>query len=259
MVRRYVVAFDESHPAQLAWEWARTRADAQGVQCVAVNIIDDDRGTGDALRGHGSTEAPVHLTGAVPETLAAFAGPDDVLVIGTGKTGFAHGRVFGFTGVRIVALAPCSVVVIPNVDLRFRSGVVLGLDGAETAAESAAMAATEAARRGEAIQVISSGRHGPDDSHRGDDDDAVKVAERVIHEGWPQLTVRTRTRSGDTAAVLLDAAQAASLLVIDPGFARVDRRGGVPGDVALDVLFNANAPILIARPHAEERHPSTVA
>lgn len=258
MVRRYVVAFDESHPAQLAWEWARTRADAEGVQCVAVNIVGDDRGTSDTPRGNGPTEAPVHLTGDVPETLAAFAGPDDLLVIGTGKTGFAHGRVFGFTGVRIVALAPCPVVVIPNVDLRFRSGVVLGLDGAETAAASAAMAATEAARRGEAVQVISSGRHGTTGAQGGEDDDAVKVAERVIREGWPQLTVHTRSRSGDTAAALLDAAQAASLLVIDAGYAPTDRRSGVPGDIALDVLFNANAPILIARPHAGDRYPSTV-
>jgi nucleotide-binding universal stress UspA family protein len=255
MVRRYVVAFDESHPAQLAWEWARTRADVEGVQCVAVHIVGDDRGTSDMPQGRGSADAPVHLAGDVPETLAAFAGPDDMLVIGTGKTGFAHGRVFGFTGVRIVALAPCPVVVIPNVDLRFRSGVVLGLDGPETAAESAAMAATEAARRGEAIQAISSGRHAHRDS---EDDDAAKIAERVIHEGWPQLTVRTRSRSADTAAVLLDAAQAASLLVIDPGLAPADRWSGDRGDIALEVLFNANAPILVARSHARERRPSSI-
>ncbi|GAA4355561.1 universal stress protein [Microbacterium rhizosphaerae] len=254
MVRRYVVAFDDSHPARLAWEWARTRADAEGVQCVAVHVLADDRGTDDRPPGREPSEA-VHLTGEVPETLAAFAGPDDVLVIGTGKTGFAHGRVFGFTGVRIVALAPCPVVVIPDVDLRFRSGVVLGVDGAETAAASAAMAATEAARRGEAVQVISSaGRRGGSDS----DDDAVKVAERVIHDGWPQLTVRTRARTADTATALLDAAQAATLLVIDPGLAQSDRRSGGPGDIALDVLFNANAPILITRPRAGDRQPSWV-
>jgi nucleotide-binding universal stress UspA family protein len=260
MTRRYVVAVDDSRASQLAWEWARMRADAEGVECVAVTIVggDDRAHASGSLSLHEVPHPAVRLRGEVPEALAAFVEPDDVLVIGTGKTGFAHGRVFGFTGLRVVALAACTVVVIPEVDLRFRSGVVLGVDRIETAAASAAIAATEAARRGETVQVISPIPRGADERRPQDADDAAKIAEHVIRAGWPQLSVRMRARIGSTAAALLDAAQGASLLVIDAGPASADRANGVPGDVALGVLFNANAPILVARTHVENPHPSHV-
>jgi nucleotide-binding universal stress UspA family protein len=237
MVHRYVVAFDASHPAEAAWAWGIERADADGVECAAVSVVD---GTSPASGASGSM---VQLVGRVPEALAEFVEDDDVLVIGTGKTGFAHGRVFGFTGVRIVALAPCTVVVVPDIDLRFRSGVVLGVDRAETAASSAAIAAREAARHGEPVHVIRSTARDDDASTTGGR--ALEIAEHVIRAGWPQLAVRARTTSRPASGALLDAAEAASLLVLGPGVPP-DRVPGVPGGVAMEVLVNANAPVLVA-------------
>ena len=48
------------------------------------------------------------------------------MVVGTHKIGFLHGRVLGSRSVQITSTVPCSVAVIPEVDLRFRRGVVGG-------------------------------------------------------------------------------------------------------------------------------------
>ena len=242
-MRRYVVALDGSSAAQAAWRWARRRAETDGAACVLVHAAGES--------DHDSGPWPVgtvQLPSRAPEALARFVEPDDLLVIGTGKTGFVHGRLLGFTGVRIVAAAACTVVVVPELDLRFRSGVVVGVDRIETAAETAAVAATEAARRLEPIQVIRASG-GEVDRRPGDVATAAEIAERVIRTGWPQLSVRTRVATRSFSAALLDAAATASLLVLDPGLSYASREGALPGAVALDVLVNATAPVLVLRSH----------
>ena len=87
------------------------------------------------------------LDGLVPTALAELVTAQDVMVVGTHKTGFLHGRVLGSKSVQIVSTVPCSVAVIPDADLSFRRGVVAGGDHIETAAFVARIAAAEADSR----------------------------------------------------------------------------------------------------------------
>ncbi|AGW41076.1 stress-inducible protein [Leifsonia xyli subsp. cynodontis DSM 46306] len=78
-------------------------------------------------------ESLVVLYGPVAASLAGYARTGDVLVVGTDKSGFIHGRVLGSLPVQVAALAVCMVAVIPAVDLRFRAGVVAGIDRHDSA------------------------------------------------------------------------------------------------------------------------------
>jgi nucleotide-binding universal stress UspA family protein len=211
---------------------------------VAVHVTTspaeaDDRT--DARRGGADV---VTLAGRVPEALAAFAAPGDVLVLGTGKTGYVHGRVSGFTSVQIAGRAPSAVAIIPDIDLRFRSGVVAAVDEPETAVDIARAAAREAARRGEPVQVL----HARDPRRSPDGAAAVRLAEEAIRREWPRLTVRTRVAVQPAPDALLDAARSASLLVLGRGAGDAGPRDGSQlGRVTLAVLLNANAPVLMVR------------
>jgi len=114
MTSRYLVAVDGSRPAAAALRWSVDRLKA-GDSLVLVHVLDDEAGAigvdDDAARQGArllaetaerlSTEHPGVsvstrlLIGSVPRALASLADPADMLVIGTGKTGFLHGRVLG--------------------------------------------------------------------------------------------------------------------------------------------------------------------
>jgi len=244
MTGRYLVADDGTATADRAREWARERSvqDAMPLLAVHVAAISADADGGDP-GVPGRTRDVITLTGRVPEALAAFAAPGDVLVLGTGKTGYVHGRVSGFTSIQIAARAASAVAVIPDIDLRFRSGVVAGVDELETAAVIGQAAGREASRRGEPVQVL----HARDPRQSPDGATAVRLAEDAIRRDWPQLAVRGRVAVQPAPDALLDAARSASLLVIGRGAG--DQTAGDAaqlGRVALAVLMNANVPVLVA-------------
>lgn len=261
---RYLVGVDGSSAARAALAWAEAHARDAGVDCVVVRVTGDDataaRGDADgggaagadAAASPGDTVPEVTLVGAMPEALARYAGECDVLVVGTGKTGFIHGRVFGFRSIQIAATASSTVAVVPDLDVRFRSGVVAGIDRRD-GEQVAAVAAAEAARIRQPLQLLQSRPHDPPGApvpEPGSDPlaRAMAAAERAVRGGWPWLEVRTRVVSRPPAEALLDAARGATLLVVGPGRGRA-----APGRVLHDVLVNANAPVLIPRavlPHA---------
>lgn len=248
-MNRYIVADDGSDAAEAAWRWAQHRAAQDGGSWVRVHV-GDPAGSADRARAGGEPAGRgIQLSGRVPDALAAFAGPDDVLVLGTGKTGYIHGRVSGLTGLMIVARAQCAVAVIPTIDLRFRAGVVTGVDRPEHAADTARAAAREAARNGDGVQVI----HARERTDPLGDSRPLDIAANAIRTDWPTVTVRTRVVSVIPARALLDAAQSASLLVIGRGGedGAPDARR-MPGPVALEILLNANSPVLVTAPSREE-------
>src|SRR3954471_23492862 len=166
MSGRYVVAIDGSRPAAAAARWAFERAHSDNAAIELVHVQDDDHSVAEAEQllaetgvqlsaagPRGSVNSQV-LSGSVPRALASFVHPEDVLVIGTGKTGFLHGRVLGSRSVQIAIAAACTVAVIPDLDLRFRRGVVAGIDRHATAGVIASAAAREADRRGEELLLV---------------------------------------------------------------------------------------------------------
>ena len=246
MPGRYVVAVKGPGHAGAAHTWATDHAAAAGAPLLAVHVV-GEAAPASAAR---AAEPPPRdrdtatLQGPINPALASFVNEDDVLVLGTDKTGFLHSRVLGVRGLQIASVVSSSVAVIPDVDLRFRSGVVAGIDREGTAAGVAYAAAAEAAALSQPLQLIHSSFTGG--STTGVDARTVlTVARSSVERRWPDLAVRTRMTARPPAEALLDASRNATLLVVGPGRAPVDTPFA---SVVHDVLININAPVLIARP-----------
>ncbi len=264
MTSRYLVAVDGSRPAAAALRWACGRAASDGDPIVLVHVLDDEAGEmGDDAARKGAqllADAAARLSadhpglavstrllsGSVPRALAAFADPADLLVIGTGKTGFLHGRVLGSLSVQIAMAASCSVAVIPDVDLRFRRGVIAGIDRHSTAAAIGRSAAVEAAARGEELLLVQAA---PDRGTRLTTTDradlAIGEAIATARASFPELVIRSRVAARPAAEALLDSSRDKVLLILGPGSQEPER--SLIGSVLHDVLLNANSPVLINR------------
>jgi len=261
MTSRYVVAVDGSRPAAAAVRWAVERARTDGAALMLVHVLDEPADAEAARDGErllsdtagqlsasepGLSLQTQMLTGSVPRALASFVDPDDMLVIGTGKTGFLHGRVLGSRSVQIAATASCTVAVIPDLDLRFRRGVVAGVDRRETAGAVAQAAGAEAARRGEELLLVQAEPTiGTRPTASLSSELAIAEALARAREAFPDVVIRSRVAGRPPAEALLDGARDKALLVLGPG--SLDPSRSPIGSVLHDVLLNANSPVLISR------------
>jgi nucleotide-binding universal stress UspA family protein len=265
MVKRYVVGIDGSSPSAAALRWATARANRENAPLVLTHVRDAEAGLmgEDFVREEsrrsselmaklsaelGPTGLDVSiaiLEGLVASALAEFATDLDVVVVGTHKTGFLHGRVLGSRSVQIASTVPGSVAVVPDADLRFRRGVVVGVDHRETAAPVALIAAAEAISGGDDLSIIQAEL--PPGQSRADL--PLRLAETSVRDRFPALRVRARVSGRSAAEALLDAARDKRLLVLGPGSTAPSR--SPIGSVIHDVLLNVNAPVLIVRPTAQ--------
>ncbi|MER7797158.1 universal stress protein [Microbacterium sp. NPDC096154] len=254
---RTIVGVDGSPPSRAALRWAAARAAPDGAPLVLAYVAspEDESGVGDTLLADAASlvrsEHPelaveeLPLVGAAWRELSRAAGADDRLVIGTHKTGLAHGRVTGSLALRLALATRAEFVVVPDLDLRFRRGVVAGIGGAGTAGPVALAAAAEARRMRAPLTLV----HG---SCPRRCDDALDAAERAV-TGDPERagdapTITRRSLSSPAADALLDAALDKQLLVLGAG-GRGRAAGAAPiGALTHDVLMNANAPILLLAP-----------
>ncbi|MBF4562630.1 universal stress protein [Microbacterium sp. VKM Ac-2870] len=250
MPARYIIAVSGVRPTDAVRLWATDHAVAARAFLLFVHVDDEDSATPHAPAAAAAADPSfadddtLILHGPVPHTLADFVRDDDVLVLGTDKSGFIHARVFGSRGIQIAGAVPCSVAVVPNVDLRFRSGVVAGVDRGETIAVIARAASDEATARADPLHLIHStrGTRAPP-ALRTTESVLLRASLAATHR-WPSLVVSARTTSRPAAQALLDASRNAALLVLGPG----GRPPTYPfGSVMHDVLININAPVLIAR------------
>ncbi len=256
---RYVVGVDGSSPSEAALRWAMARALREGAPMVLAHVRDPEAGMmGEdfaseesrrttelfsrlivQLDPSGVDVATAVLEGPIPTALADFADIQDVVVIGTHKMGFLHGRVLGSRSVQIAATVHCSVAVIPDVDLRFRRSIVAGVDRLETAAAIGRAAAAEASSRGEELVIIQAGLP----ARRSGAELPLDVATTAARNAFPALVVRSRVSGRPPAEALLDVARDKYLLVLGPG--SVEPTRSPIGSVLHDVLLNVNAPVLI--------------
>lgn len=260
MSGRYVLGVGGADPADAARAWAHSHAALSGAAVVRVHVgapesrresrrDREDAASADPTSADAAS-ALVLPDGPIPATLADFLQPDDVLVIGTGKTGFIRSRVFGTLALQIAAQARCSVAVVPQVDLRFRSGVVAGIKDDDLLPAVVRAAVDEAHARAERVQLIHSSFAGlvPAPVPVG-----VAVLERATTLAlarWSDAAVRARASARSPAEALLDASRNASLLVIGAG--HPSGPGRALGSVVHDVLVNINAPVLLVRPASLE-------
>jgi nucleotide-binding universal stress UspA family protein len=260
---RYIVGIDGSAPSDAALAWAVTRANRNGAPLVLAHVVDAEAGRMgadfrteaieagrrlvEATRSRLGVEVPLlevqaaQLEGSVSWELTRFAHPDYMLVVGTHKTGYSSGRVLGSLSVQIAAASTCTVAVIPSTDVRFRRGVVAGIDREETARHIVEIAAREAADRGDELTLVHAVR--PTDGTIVDDT-VLQAALAHVHAISPGLVAQARRSTRAPSAALLDVSRTKALLVIGPGSTGVDR--SPIGSVVHEVLLNANAPVLVA-------------
>jgi nucleotide-binding universal stress UspA family protein len=263
--KRSIVGFDGTAPSRAALAWAIERGDP----VVIAHVADADSGLigGDyrreversaadlleqalddvAARHPGVDVQGVLLDGPVAWGLVQLAGSDDTLVIGTHKTGFLHGRVLGSRSVEVAMLAPCDVMVIPPLEMRFRTGVVAGIADDASFRDVVETAATAAEARGEELLLL----HGTGEREPARERSLVADAQALAREVAGSIVIRTRASNRTAAELLLDASRDRALLVLGSGSG--DRARSPIGSVLHDVLLNLTAPVLIT--HATARVP----
>jgi nucleotide-binding universal stress UspA family protein len=176
-------------------------------------------------------------------TLAASCTPEDLLVVGTHKTGYLHGRALGSMSIVVAAAAPCNVAVIPDCPLSGRRGVVVGIASGDAAIVATRAGAEEANRLNQDLSLIHAC---PSSSEATAGRVLLSDAARIATITEPNLTIRSRVSHRRPAEALLDASHTAALLVVGASRTRVERAGFI-GSLTHDVLLNLNVPVLIAR------------
>lgn len=266
------VGIDGSGASSAALQWAVHNCVAAASTLVLVHVVDDDweeRGedlAGEAER-HGKAlleEAKARsggwwtkdvrttlLHGSPTETLAGLAGNDDLLVIGSHKTGYLHGLALGSTSVQVLAATAGSVAVIPNVPVNHRRDVVVGVDDSPDSVSAVLRAAEEAARLSRPLLIVHARRTVPAQWESADSPESVDIAARLMLRARelaasvaPTLEVTTKIISQSAAIALLRAADGASLLVL--GGSGRPGRGGI-GAVVHDIAMNLSLPLLVVR------------
>lgn len=267
---RILVGIDGSGPSGAAMGWALKRARSSGQSIVAVHVVDDEWGqlgndyaqqeTVDGARLLAETLrlAPEQfpevaitselLHGSPSWQLAAAAERDDLVVVGTHKTGYLHGRVLGTRSIVVASVAPCAVAVIPEANLKGRSGIVVGVALGETWRDAVVVGAREAAALGQSLTLVHAAAQ-RDDAVA----DAMAAGKSLLADAAalavatsPGLVVRSRISPRQPAEALLDASHTAALLVLGAS-RRAASNAGFVGSVAHDVLLNINCVVLVAR------------
>ncbi|GAA2037537.1 universal stress protein [Agromyces tropicus] len=253
-----VVGADGSVASRAAVEWAARRAERTGDELDLVTVADDGWGSiGGSARaellataeGLAAREleaarrlapnADVRSTVAVGSpilTLAEASRDADVVVVGTHKVGYFHGRAMGSRSLQLAAVAAAPTVVVPVTSWRGRSGVAVGVsDGADSDA-AVQFAAEEAARLGEPLVLL---RAADGDVHER----AIERAAEIAAEVSPDLTVDERSAGGNAAESLIGLSRRAVLTVTGR---RLASRGFLPlGRTNSDLLMNLAGPVVV--------------
>ena len=280
-----LVGVDGTAACHAAIHWAVRRAASMDSPIELVHVIDDEWGMiGEQSISelHPSAFALVEreavfarsVDGAVAVSTRVLLGDPmvelgvasrgvDVVVIGTHKTGFLHGRAFGSRSLQLAATAWCPVAVIPEGSRSERHGIVAGIDDSGAGRAAVSFAATEARRVNEELVLLRAWSSGGYDAEADVEAmeqrarDALEVlctqSVALARRAGERLLVRTRTLRRPAAEALVDAGMSAELLVIGSS-----RRHGAEmsalGPVSHDVLLNIAGPTIVV--HGDSETPA---
>jgi nucleotide-binding universal stress UspA family protein len=277
----YYIGVDGSGPSRAALRWGVRRAAERNAAVVLVNTVDDEWGlvgrdaAADAERqarallgeefervaalgtGVPLTTRVVH--GGTSWELARLPEPEDLLIVGTHKTGFLRGRVLGSRSVQIASAARCSVAIVPDTTLESRHDVVVGVDGSDGALAAVRTGAREADRLDQDLLLVHapSGRSDAAEERSPQSARLLLDAAAVASATAKRITVRRRVAHRDPAEALLDASFDAALLILGVSSRHADH--ALIGSVTHDVLMNINVPVLIARGVTGATEPAVLA
>lgn len=201
---------------------------------------------------------------AVPVLISESRGAD-LLVLGDRGLGAFSGLLIGSVAVQAVTYAHCPVLVIRGVT-RDSGPVVVGADGSPDSAGAVAFAAAEAVRRGTELIVLNAYTeaypYGSDPESPPAHDAAVieqghrqALAETVAAAlaEFPGLNVHYEAVHGAAGRLLTEQSRTAQLVVVGSrgrgGFA-----GLLLGSISQHLIYHADCPVAVVRPHRDDRH-----
>jgi nucleotide-binding universal stress UspA family protein len=272
---RYFIGVDGSGPSRAALRWGLHRAAEDGSPVVLVHVVDDEWGLvghdyaedaerqADALLAEEAANAGALAAGVEIRTrvlhgspwweLAGLPDAEDLLIIGTHKTGFLRGRVLGSRSVQVASAARSSVAIVPDAVIEARRGVVVGVDRFDGSIPAVARGAREALRLGQELLLVHAPPTPPRAQGAAELPASTEAAQQVLVNAAaaataaaPGVTVHRRLVRRAPAEALLDTSYDAALLVLGVSHPRQGAQSLI-GSVTHDVLMNINVPVLIAR------------
>jgi hypothetical protein len=259
---RYVVGVDGSAASRAALSWAALRIlprhPLQLLGIVEDAIAPPGAGREDAPRwlARVLSDAADELLGAHPnacvtirverdpvvDALVLETGAEDLLVVGSDKTGFVRGRTFGVRPLQLAAAMRGALAVVPSVDLRLRTGVAVAVDDLGSAPALALRGGQEAANRSCTLTIVHAVAR-DSGAQRARSGDAVLAAARgAVLAAHPGLEVRVLAAQRHAAEAILNASREEALLLL--GHSLRTTALGV-SETVHEVLMNVNAPTVI--------------
>ena len=204
----------------------------------------------------GDVTVSTHVAvGHAVDVLCAASARAQLIVLGSRGIGGMVGVLLGSTASRVVAQSSCPVAVLPedpDVLVRERRTVVVGVEGSQGDEDVLAVAFAEAASRGTDLLVVHAWQEVVLDtplrtvSPLSDWAGVVADEERVLAEaiaGWrdkePDVPVREAVVRERTGPALVAASMTAELLVVG------HRTGRFLGSTTQSVLNRASCPIVV--------------
>lgn len=283
MSNTIAVGVDGSAPSRAAIKWGVARAVATAASVELIFVIGQDlspagsRDEEEVLRDsnrilaaeaeYARTLAPtVDVTvslrqGNAMRELITASRKMAMVVVGTHKTGFIRGRVFGSRSIVLAAGARTPVAVIPETAGRKRHGIIVGMDESPAGRAAIRFGAAEAVRTGDSLRLVSAWKlpdSSHDEAHRENDErqdarirSVLETEVAQLRNEFPSLEVHSRVIRLPAAEALVDASSSASLVVLGNSGPVSDGQG-LLGSVAHDVLVNLAGPTIIV--HADKVH-----
>jgi nucleotide-binding universal stress UspA family protein len=285
MTGEIVVGVDRSVPSRAALRWSVERAESTRMSLRIIHVIDRPRESIDPVRAEESRaqswelvtgevafaqslDADLRVEGEVAEgdplqELRIASRGADLVVVGTHKTGFIHGNVFGSRFLGLASGTGTASAFIPEPSGTARKGVVAGLDSSDIGREVIEFAADEATRTSQDLILISSNTAAPkwpsgvsvaSEFSRLSYPDQLAWGVQIARKRNPQLQIRGRNASRPPAESLVRAATAAAVLIVG----HAQDQDGAPvmiGTVALDVLLNISSPVIVLRGVPKSKDP----
>ena len=280
MSETIVVGVEGTEPSRVALRWSMKRAAATGAGVRLVTVVDSEwAGVGARIlkdlradAGHllereaeyarsiapgVSVDTELREGDLMDELIAASKGCE-LIAVGTHKTGFIHGKVFGSRSLQLAAAAHSPVAIVPQTSRRDGQGIVVGIDESDAGRSAIRFAATEAERTGQPL-IFLRATDAPgvpedrDDEQRERDryfERQTKAifsdASDIVKSVDPTVEVRARSVRRPAAEALLDSSAGADLLVIGSS-RREGSASRMLGSVSHDVLINLVGPTIVVQ------------
>lgn len=286
MLEKVIVAIDGGPASAAALEWALQRARSVQLTLELTSVVElgwspvggpedefqpiYERALAEATRKVEQAAPTLKKTSVVRrgvpvDELVRASADADLLVIGTNKTGFLAGAVYGTLPLRLAAHARCPVVVVPANWEHGDGHVVVGMEDDVTSEAALDFAAREATRLGRTLDVIHAwtipatigvdfGSAIPFDALREAHEEILATSTARLRAAHPGVDISEWVEQGPAAPMLVDASKEAEMLVVGT-HGRGAVAGLILGSVSHDVLLNMPCPVVVV-PRPDEKKPA---